>query len=520
MLLSFQSNPCTNILSGSTFGGKVNDVYDFVLKLKKKKIPIEKAEDDLKKFYIKKGYDRGITLYCNLDKDYNIWGKINVSWPNDKVGPRYNVLHPKSNKPTKVPKNGWRYKEETFNSYLDYDNIIERFDGSFVCGQMWFAQDENTQPSFIRYLDDVKDFLFRSILSLKSSGGSELDELLPNNKFPHPKTFKLIKSLLETIDNDNLVVLDFMAGSGTTGQAVLQLNKENGGNRKFILCTNNENDICTEVTFPRIKKVINGYEKRDNGENIIGLNGNLQYFETALLKKTNNRDQVKLNLTKKCTDMLCVKENVFNLKTEAIDYNIYSSNRKDKYLCIYYNLIDDTFDDFLIEIKKQKGKKHIYMFSMDNNIDKNLFSGITNIKIEAIPQNILDVYKQLVKMNIPVKTKVIFTELNKAKIRVFTKKDKEEGARILRIVLEKVLQKLCQDNSINILTAEAKEEKISKLNDNLFNKRIITKVEYNENNVYLTIGNIAAHGDYNDYDLKQVEKFYKHIQSLLNRYNI
>ncbi len=276
----------------------INDVYDFVLKLKKKKIPIEKAEDDLKKFYIKKGYDRGITLYCNLDKDYNIWGKINVSWPNDKVGPRYNVLHPKSNKPTKVPKNGWRYKEETFNSYLDYDNIIERFDGSFVCGQMWFAQDENTQPSFIRYLDDVKDFLFRSILSLKSSGGSELDELLPNNKFPHPKTFKLIKSLLETIDNDNLVVLDFMAGSGTTGQAVLQLNKENGGNRKFILCTNNENDICTEVTFPRIKKVINGYEKRDNGENIIGLNGNLQYFETALLKKTNNRDQVKLNLTK------------------------------------------------------------------------------------------------------------------------------------------------------------------------------------------------------------------------------
>ena len=157
---------------------------------------------------------------------------------------------------------------------------------------------------------------------------------------------------------------------------------------------------------------------------------------------------------------------------------------------------------------------------MDNNIDKNLFSGITNIKIEAIPQNILDVYKQLVKMNIPVKTKVIFTELNKAKIRVFTEKDKDEGARILRIVLEKVLQKLCQDNSINILTAKAKEENISKLNDNLFNKRIITKVEYIENKVYLTIGNKAAHGDYNDYDLKQVEKSYKHIQSLLNCYNI
>ncbi len=165
--------------------------------------------------------------------------------------------------------------------------------------------------------------------------------------------------------------------------------------------------------------------------------------------------------------MLCVKENVFNLEIEEYDYNIFSSNKKNKLLCIYFNLIDDTFEDFLIEIKKQKGKKHIYMFSMDNNIDKNLFSGITNMKIEAIPQNILDVYKQLVKMNIPVKTNIILTELNKAKIKIFNDKNKDEGARVLRIVLEKVIQKLCQDNSINILTAKAKEEKISKLNDNL-----------------------------------------------------
>ncbi len=51
-------------------------------------------------------------------------------------------------------------------------------------------------------------------------------------------------------------------------------------------------------------------------------------------------------------------------------------------------------------------------------------------------------------------------------------------------------------------------------------QKIITEIEYIENKVCLTIGNYAAHGDYNDYDLKQVEKFYKHIQSLLNCYNI
>ena len=401
---------------------------------------------------------------------------------------------------------------------------------------------------------------------------------ITNNKFPFPKSlYTVLDCLKAVLKSKDSIILDFFAGSGTTGHAVLELNKNDGGNRKFILCTNNENNICTDVTYPRIHNVIKGYkfkgkdksilfekkltwtdmnkkmeqilesvnviiennkesydkiekEFNDNTIKIIGiknsdgkkdgLGGNLQYFKTALLKKTENRDQIKINLTKKCTDMLCVKENVFNLETEENDYKMFSSNKKNKLLCIYFNLIDDTFDGFLNEINKLEGKKHIYMFSMDNNIDKNLFSGITNIKIEAIPQNILDVYKQLVKMNIPVKTNIILTELNKAKIKIFNDKNKDEGARVLRIVLEKVIQKISQDNSINILTAKAKEEKISKLNDNLPHQKIITEIECAENKVYLTIGNKAAHGDYNDYDLKQVEKFYKHIQSLLNCYNI
>ena len=157
---------------------------------------------------------------------------------------------------------------------------------------------------------------------------------------------------------------------------------------------------------------------------------------------------------------------------------------------------------------------------MENEIDKTLFKGIKNIVIEAIPQNILDVYKKLVKMNIPIKINVIFTDLNKAKNKIFTDKDKDDGARVLRIVMEKLIQKISQDNSINILNAKGKEEKISTLNDYLLNKNIITKIEWAENRTYLTIGNNAAHGNYEDYDLKKVEKFYRHIQSLLNKYNV
>lgn len=244
----------------------IDEVYQFVNKLKRKKLSLEEAERQLKKFYEKKGYDRGITLYCNLDSDYRIWGKINVSWPNAKNGPRYDVIHPKTKKPTRVPDNGWRYKEESFKQLLDCAHIVKRYDGSFVCGQIWFAKDEKTQPSFIQYLDNVKDFLFRSIISLKSSGGDELDELIPGHNFPHPKTYKLIKRLIATIKGEDFIVLDSFAGSGTTLHAVMDLNEEDDGRRKCILVQMTEatdkepkKNICKDFTMERNKRACEKY---------------------------------------------------------------------------------------------------------------------------------------------------------------------------------------------------------------------------------------------------------------------
>lgn len=236
----------------------IDEVYAFVDKLKSQKVPIPKAEEELKKFYKKKDYDRGITLYCNLDQNYRIWGKINVSWPNSKNGPRYEVPHPKTKKPTKIPDNGWRFKKETFFEMIDYDNAIERYDGSFICGKVWFASDENTQPSTIIYLDEVNDFLFRSIISLKSSGGSDLDRILARHGFPHPKPHQLMKQLIGSVEGNDFIVLDSFAGSGTTAQAVLELNKEDEGSRKFIL-VEMEKEIAENVTSERLKQVINGY---------------------------------------------------------------------------------------------------------------------------------------------------------------------------------------------------------------------------------------------------------------------
>lgn len=220
----------------------IDDVYEFVEKQKKSNISLEKSEKALKKFYKSNGYDRGITLYNALTKDFRLWGKINMSWPNaDTFGPRYDVLHPKTGRPVKVPDRGWRWKQETFNKAAlikdgHYTNIEERYDGSFVCGQIWFAKDENTQPSSIKFLNEVENFLLRSILSTKSDGGVEVENLFGSKGyFSYPKPVNLLKTLLGSIETkENDVFLDFFAGSGTTAHSIYSLNLEDSLERNFI----------------------------------------------------------------------------------------------------------------------------------------------------------------------------------------------------------------------------------------------------------------------------------------------
>ena len=215
----------------------LDEIYDLLADLKRKKVPIEEAEHQLKQLYKVKGYDRGITLYNSLDDNYEPWGKINMSWPNaDTFGPRYDVLHPITKKPTKVPDRGWRWSEATFNENVDFNNIVPRYDGSYVCGNIWFAKDENTQPSSIKYLRDVARMLLRSIISLKSDGGIEVEKIFEGKSFfPYPKPVALMRLLIDSLDEKEGIFLDFFSGSATTAHAVMQLNAEDDGNRRFIM---------------------------------------------------------------------------------------------------------------------------------------------------------------------------------------------------------------------------------------------------------------------------------------------
>ena len=99
------------------------------------------------------------------------------------------------------------------------------------------------------------------------------------------KPVKMLKELINYHQNKNAIVLDFFAGSGSTAQAVLELNKEDNGNRQFILCTNNENNICEDITYKRIKNVINGYGKYD------ALKTNLKYYSCTYIPRINTENE-------------------------------------------------------------------------------------------------------------------------------------------------------------------------------------------------------------------------------------
>ncbi len=230
------------------------EIDELLVKLKKKKVELKDAEKEIRKLYTKKGYDRGITLYNSINKDYRLWGKINMSWPNaDTFGPRYEVKHPKNGNPVKIPERGWRWKEDSFNEAAkiidgEYQDVVELHDGTFVCGRIWFDKDENTQPSSINYLDELDKLLLRSIISLKSDGGIEVENLFDGKSyFSYPKPTSLAKLFIRSIDMDESdIILDFFAGSGTTAHAIMDLNKVDGDNRKYICVQLPE--LCDEKT--------------------------------------------------------------------------------------------------------------------------------------------------------------------------------------------------------------------------------------------------------------------------------
>lgn len=125
--------------------------------------------------------------------------------------------------------------------------------------------------------------------------------------FSFPKPVNLIKEVLKRVSQKTDIVLDFFAGSGTTGQAVLEMNVEDNGNRRFILCTNNENDICTDITYPRLKTVITG-ERADGSRYSDGILANLKYYRTDFVSK--NEEYISEALLEHVAEMIQLEHGI------------------------------------------------------------------------------------------------------------------------------------------------------------------------------------------------------------------
>ncbi len=184
----------------------------------------------------------GEAAYNKLDKEGEVYRTVSMAWPNKKQAPdNYFIplIHPKTNKPCPVPARGWRNPPETMAKLLAQGKIV-------------FGEDESRQPER-KYL--LKDNMYENVPSILKYAGSD-DRLLKSLgiQFDNPKPVELVHKLISYFTQPNDMVLDFFAGSGTTGHAVLKFDALQA--RHFILVqraeTTANGEVISNITKQRL----------------------------------------------------------------------------------------------------------------------------------------------------------------------------------------------------------------------------------------------------------------------------
>ncbi len=444
------------------------------------------------------------------------------------------------------PKNGhrWRWSKDLFNfGFKNGFIVVKQYKDKpsriyTKTYQNATISKNNNGEYFVEIIPRTKIITSIDFIDNKFSNDGakkELQNIFGDNKFDYPKPSYLIQYLLQLSTEKNSIILDFFAGSGTTGQAVLSLNKEDNGNRKFILCTNNDLNgvgsdlaeknlnedrekfgICQRVTYPRLEKVIKGYNKNGNGEWIDGLNGNLQYFKTDLIpveRIDNISDKQRNELSERAGQMIAIKENTFEEVETNEWYQIFENKDKSRKTAIYFREDMDEFESLLEKIGKTKTVLYVFSYS---RIDKKIFNYIgKNVVLEDVPEPILEIYKEI---NLTLKESVrkynLKTELERSKKHI-EGENKEDGARVLRVCIENLIHQICIKNSIEI-----ENRQVSFLNDELKRINCFDKIVWEKNKTFIAIGNNASHGDYSGFSLKDLVAFYDHLIQMISTFNI
>lgn len=322
--------------------------------------------------------------YSNPDNDPNgLWRTGDVRNALYRPNLIFDVKTP-SGKTIKSPPKGWRWSKETMQDKIKSGEIFFNKDETRIIHKIYLNNVSGRAPETIWFGKDV---------GTTREAAQDLKSIFSGvSNFETPKPVKLLKQIIKLIDNKNATILDFFAGSGTTGHAALEVNKDDGGNRQFILCTNDENKICTEICYPRIKKIISGYVDI-NKNKTFGFGGNLKYFKTDFVEAAPT-DKNKRKLVDKCTEMLCIKETAFDKVKDGKKWKVFKN--KDYHLGIIFD--DEYIEDFVKEAEKISGKFNVYVFSHDDSVPTKEFKSIKNrVTLCAIPETILKVYRKVFK---------------------------------------------------------------------------------------------------------------------------
>ena len=274
--------------------------------------------------------------------------------------------------PTNKKKNGWAVK---YKIYLNVDN-----EGNAI---------EKSVP-------------YKNLISgiLNADAANDIKTIFNSKAFSYAKPIELIKLFINLIANKKGIILDFFAGSGTTLHATMQLNAEDGGHRQCILVTNNENNICEEVTYERNRRVIQGYTNA-KGEEVAGLTkNNLRYYRTGFVGRNRSMQNMR-KLVNLATDMLCIKEDLYTeqntfggQKTYKGIFRYFDDGKK-QMLVIYREEAIDELVDIIYDMDIPQPIK-VYVFSPSEDPWEGSFDDVSDkVELCALPQAIYNSYRRI-----------------------------------------------------------------------------------------------------------------------------
>ena len=233
--------------------------------------------------------------FYEFEPDGRVFRKRDLSWPGGG-GDRFDVLHPKTGLPVRVPGSGWRYSEEGMAELIADNRIL-------------FGPDHTHYVNQKLYLDEANTMAAESVFFQKrTSAGKRLKGVLGDNRFPNPKDHTVIQRWIALAAPNDAVILDFFGGSGTTTEAVIRQNAEDGGTRQCLLVTNNEvsaknatalekaghrpgdsqweaKGVFSYVAHPRLTTVVTG-ARPDGSRYSDGLPANVEFFDLIYLDET------------------------------------------------------------------------------------------------------------------------------------------------------------------------------------------------------------------------------------------